>query len=230
MANDMTPQQINDLIDQKIARFAALSNKKYGDTPTDNNQLTPKRYVTSVVSGVVAIPGGSNKEIQFNNAGVFGGSPAFTLDVTSVPGFPVLTLTGTSGGATPTWVISENGTSVRRTVQGTQNTSTSAAPVSTSLTTTATDTTIFLELFTTAFRTGGSSGATGDSGAYIRRAVFKNIAGTVSLVGSIQDGFTSEDQAAWDVTFTVGGAAIAAQFTGAANNNITWDSILVAYY
>lgn len=82
----------------------------------------------------------------------------------------------------------------------------------------------FIEAKIVAQRTGGSSGTDGDSAAYIRRALYKStsMSATPTLVGSIQDGFTAEDQAGWDATFTVTGNNVAVQITGAANNNITW--------
>lgn len=79
-----------------------------------------------------------------------------------------------------------------------------------------------IEVYVTAARTGGASGTAGDSAGYIKTGVFKNVAGTVTLVGSVVNVMTSEDQAAWDVTLTVNGQNIEVRVTGASGNNITW--------
>jgi len=70
-------------------------------------------------------------------------------------------------------------------------------------------------------RTGGSSGASGDSGIYIRTARFKNVGGTVTMY-NLQTDFTSEDQFAWNGTLDVSGTSARIRVTGAANNNVTW--------
>lgn len=224
MEQNFSRDDVQKMIDDSLKKALAFQTKKYGDTPTDALQLTPKKYVTSVVAANVAQPGGPNKAIQFNNSSVLGGSPAFTLDLTSIPGFPVLTLTGTVVGQTPSWVISD-GSGVQISTQVDQELTTSATPTTITIySLNVSGTSVFIEMFTRAVRTGGSSGATGDSAGYIRRALFKNVSGTVTVVGSIQDGFTAEDQVAWDATFVISGTNIQAQFTGDTNNNITWDS------
>jgi len=70
-------------------------------------------------------------------------------------------------------------------------------------------------------RTGGSSGANGDSAIYTRTARFKNVGGTVTIQ-SLQSDFTSEDQILWNSTLDVSGTSARIRVTGAANNNITW--------
>ena len=54
-------------------------------TPTATTDLTTKAYV----DGKVTVPGGSNGQVQFNNAGVFGGDPEFVYDpVTNILTIP----------------------------------------------------------------------------------------------------------------------------------------------
>ena len=90
------------------------------------------------------------------------------------------------------------------------------------------NTTVFIEARVVARRTGGSAGSVGDSAFYILQGCFKNISGTVSLVAStILNG--GEDQSAWDLGFAISGAQAVLVGTGAANNNITWESN-VNYY
>lgn len=223
---DMTPEGIGNEIRKEvkaaIAAATAFATKKYGDTPTDALQLVPKKYVTSVVAGMPsATPGGPNGAIQFNNGSVFGGSSGLVWD-TTIPTFPFLEVTGGLSESIP------SSTAVWTLFGGTLFT-TDATPGTITAITTAAGVTTTVELYVNAYRTGGTSGSAGDSAGYIRRATYKNVAGTLSLVGSIQDGFTSEDQAAWDVTFAISGQLLQIQVTGAANNNITWDYFFKYY-
>lgn len=79
--NNMTEEQILELIRGEIKKATAFSTKKIGDTPTDDIQLVPKKYVTSVVAGIPGgTPGGANGQVQFNDAGSFGGDSGFTYD------------------------------------------------------------------------------------------------------------------------------------------------------
>lgn len=52
MAENLSRQDVQQMIDEALQRSFALPTKKYGDTPTDANQLTPQKYVSSVVSSV----------------------------------------------------------------------------------------------------------------------------------------------------------------------------------
>lgn len=76
--------------------------------------------------------------------------------------------------------------------------------------------------FVVARRTGGTAGTDDDSAAYIRSACYKDVAGTPTLVGAIQNIYTAEDQAGWDCTFVVSGTDVFVQVTGALNNNVSW--------
>ena len=73
-----------------------------------------------------------------------------------------------------------------------------------------------------AVRTGGTAGAAGDSAGYVRKALYKTVAGTTSLVGAVLDDYTAEDQAGWDCTITFSTNTLQVQVTGAVDNNITW--------
>lgn len=77
-------------------------------------------------------------------------------------------------------------------------------------------------------RTGGSAGTIGDTAFYVIQGCFKNIAGTVTLVvATILNG--GEDQVGWDCTFGIVGTQAVLIGTGAANNNITWESTISFY-
>ena len=87
---------------------------------------------------------------------------------------------------------------------------------------------VYIEARVVARRTGGSSGSTGDTAFYTIQAGFKNIAGTVTLVAAvILNG--GEDQSGWDLGFSIVGTQAVLVATGAANNNITWESSLSFY-
>lgn len=89
--------------------------------------------------------------------------------------------------------------------------------------------TVFIDAAIVARRTGGSAGSAGDSAAYVRKAAFKNISGTVSLVGSVDTTYTAEDQAGWNCGYAISGTEAVLTATGAANNAITWNSFLKYY-
>lgn len=87
---------------------------------------------------------------------------------------------------------------------------------------------VYIEARVVARRTGGSAGAAGDTAFYVIQGCFKNISGVVSLVAStITNG--GEDQAAWDIGFSIVGTQAVLVGTGAANNNITWESTVSFY-
>lgn len=93
----------------------------------------------------------------------------------------------------------------------------------------ATDRTVLIEARVLARRTGGSAGSAGDSAGYVVRGTFKNVSGTVSLVGSVNADYTAEDQSGWNCGFAVSGQEVQLIGTGAANNNITWESAIKVY-
>lgn len=107
-------------------------------------------------------------------------------------------------------------TAISGTVSTTDATATAIATVAV-----AADTTVLIGARIAGRRTGGSSGAAGDSAGYEINGVAKNIAGTVSIVAQAV-AFTAEDQAAWNVALAVSGTDILIRVTGAANNNVAW--------
>lgn len=211
----MEPQQVQKMIDESIQKALSFAAKKYGDTPTDALQLVPKKYVSSVVAGITTVPGGSDGQIQYNNSGVFGGDAKLTWNDS-------LSAFGLIGGA----LFNQTGSLGNYTQVVTSTTTTDATPVNISIFGTSTNEFgILMEAYVFAKRTGGVAGTVGDSAGYVRRAVFKNIAGVVSLVGSVQDNFTVEDQSGWDSTLAITSTNLAVQVTGAIDNNITWGVI-----
>jgi len=88
--------------------------------------------------------------------------------------------------------------------------------------TTTSDRAIFIRAEVLARRTGGSAGTNGDCAAYVIEGVYKNVGGTVTLVGALSV-TANESQAGWDATLDISTTAIRVRVTGATNNNITWD-------
>lgn len=131
--------------------------------------------------------------------------------VQPTPGNDVLQLISTTTNDDPT----------ERVLQG--RAATTDATVTTLLTVTIpASTTVMISAYVQARRTGGAAGTAEDGAAYIRRAGVKNVAGVATVIGAVQDGFTAEDQAAWDCTITFSGATALVRVTGALDNNITW--------
>lgn len=111
---------------------------------------------------------------------------------------------------------------------GAKVTTTDATPKAAQYISVPTNKTVFIDSIVVARRSGGSSGSVGDSAWYRLQGGFKNIAGTLSIIGS-NDLIGGEDQAGWNVQYASSGETIALTVTGAANNNITWETTVSAY-
>lgn len=88
--------------------------------------------------------------------------------------------------------------------------------------------TVMLDCRIVSRRTGGSSGAEGDSAFYVLTGAYKNVGGTLTGIGApaVSGG---EDQAAWSVDFTTSGAEAVVVVTGAAGNTVAWEGVLSVY-
>jgi hypothetical protein len=64
---------------------------------------------------------------------------------------------------------------------------------------------------------------------YERVALFKNDAGTLTLVGSVATPVTIESAAGWDATIAADGTAIEVNVTGANDSNIRWKCDVESY-
>lgn len=107
-------------------------------------------------------------------------------------------------------------------------TTTDATPTAAQYIAVPTNKTVFIDSIVVARRTGGSAGTTGDSAWYRLQGGFKNIAGTLSIIGA-NDLIGGEDQAGWNVQYASSGETIALTVTGAASNNVTWETTVSAY-
>lgn len=88
--------------------------------------------------------------------------------------------------------------------------------------------TVMIEARIVALRTGGSSGAEGDSAFYVLTGAYKNVGGTLTGIATpvLQGG---EDQAGWNVGFTTSGEFAVVTVLGAANNDVTWEGTISTY-
>lgn len=85
-------------------------------------------------------------------------------------------------------------------------------------------TTTLVEVTVVARRTGGSAGTAEDGAGYRILGLYKNVAGTPTLIGSLSTPFTAESQAGWNATLDVSGTNVRVRVTGAANNNVVWEA------
>lgn len=83
-------------------------------------------------------------------------------------------------------------------------------------------TTVMIIGYITARRTGGASGTAEDGAGYEFKAVYKNVAGTATIIGSATITAIGESQAGFDVTLVPSTSNVLIRVTGAANNNISW--------
>jgi hypothetical protein len=83
-------------------------------------------------------------------------------------------------------------------------------------------TTVHIVAYVEARRTGGSAGTAEDGAGYIIVGTIKNVAGTATIIGVVNNVVAQEDQVLWDATIDVTGATARIRVTGAVNNNITW--------
>lgn len=90
-------------------------------------------------------------------------------------------------------------------------------------------TSVFIEAYVVARRTGGSGGTAEDGGGYTRYWVYKTVTGTVTIIGAIGTPVTIESVAAYDVVSVVNGANVDIKVSGVANTNIDWKAWVYTY-
>jgi len=56
MINENDKKEIDKMIDDKVKKAVRFSQRKVGDTPTDDNQLTPRLYV-NLYGSIAGRPG-----------------------------------------------------------------------------------------------------------------------------------------------------------------------------
>jgi hypothetical protein len=82
------------------------------------------------------------------------------------------------------------------------------------------DTVMMIKAMVQARQTGGS-GTTGHGASYEIAATYRNIGGTVTLIGSVEK-VAAEDNASWDADFSISTTNALLRVTGEASKNITW--------
>lgn len=53
--SDEAKKEVETMIHDAITKASSFSTRKIGDTPTDNNQLTPKGYVDGIAASVIGV-------------------------------------------------------------------------------------------------------------------------------------------------------------------------------
>lgn len=89
-------------------------------------------------------------------------------------------------------------------------------------------TTVAIESIVIARRTGGASGTAEDGARYKISAVYKNVAGTATIIGSITRTI-DEDVAAYNSTFAISGGNVIITVAGPGTTNVTWHSTTRTY-
>lgn len=84
------------------------------------------------------------------------------------------------------------------------------------------NTSVLVDGFVVARRTGGSAGAANDGAGYTVQFVAKNTTGTAALIGSGTVTALGESVAGWDLTLAASAGTILVQATGAADTNVSW--------
>lgn len=87
---------------------------------------------------------------------------------------------------------------------------------------------VMLDCRIVARRTGGTSGTVGDGAFYVLTGAYKNVAGTLTGIGTPST-ISGEDQPAWAVGFTSVGTEVVVTVTGAAGNTVLWKGTLSVY-
>jgi hypothetical protein len=135
----------------------------------------------------------------------------------STPANPTYILTGsTNGGAgtTPVEIMFQN----KVTTTGAATSTVGVVPI-------PVNTTVLIQAYITARRTGGSAGTAEDGGGFIWYGTFKNVAGTATIITAPT--YTAmTDQVAWLIDYTIAAANVNVNVTGSVNNNVAWTATL----
>lgn len=190
-----------------------------------NNGLTLSTGVNDAPSGTAGAPSYSftsdlNSGIYLNSTG--------NIRISTASGDRVfINSTGLGVTATPATKFHVSDGSAEYLMKGTGAVATTDATPTTILSfTTASNFSYQVEVMCTARRTGGSAGTAGDSAGYKLFGTFKNVAGTLTQVGTTTAAHTAEDQAGMDCTLGTSGTAIVVTGTGTVNNNFNWEAIM----
>lgn len=126
-------------------------------------------------------------------------------------GSPVQRLQSTATNDDPTEIVYQNRVATTDATVTTLHTFTVPA-----------STTYAIEITVVARRTGGTAGVAEDGALYRRMAVYKNVAGVATIIGSIGGSATAESDTNWDATLDTTGATVRCRVTGNTDVNISW--------
>lgn len=134
---------------------------------------------------------------------------------------PIHAVQPTLGSAIMKLVTTSTGDDPNVTLYQNRNTTTNSTTTTLHTIATTSDTNITISGIVLARRTGGVAGTAGDVASYKIEAVYKNIGGTLTLVGG---GVTvlGESQTDWDCQVNISSSNLLIQVIGATDNNVTW--------
>jgi hypothetical protein len=177
----------------------------------------------NATTGTITLQDGTNGDFLLtpNGSGMVGinqATPAAKLHVTeSTLGNPVQTLSSVATNDDPTEVVTQG--RVATTDATVTTIQTIAIPAST---------TVAIESIVVARRTGGASGTAEDGARYRISAVYANIAGAATIIGSVTRTI-DESVPAYNATFSTSGGNVIITVAGPATTNVTWHSTTRTY-
>lgn len=132
-------------------------------------------------------------------------------------GSPVLRLSSTATNDDPAKDFQQNRLETTSNVTTTIHTVAIAAGVT------------FIEAIIEGRRTAGAGGGSNQCGVYRLMAGYKNIGGTVSIIGAITTDHSGEDDANWNATFTISGTNVLVQVLGGNAQTVSWHAHVTTY-
>lgn len=191
------------------------------DLPSVNYSCTPFPVMTCPLSNNVTIGGSCIGDSPLDTCSPFDLTNKQIIISSTLT--PVLSVQQQTIG-TLVWQITTNATNDDPTENTYQNRAATTDATQTTLHTLTipASTTLAVEARVIARRTGGSAGTAEDGAYYILNAVYKNVAGTATIIGSVGQTIVGESQAGFDATLTTSTNTVLVRVTGVANNNLTW--------
>lgn len=160
-----------------------------------------------ILGGITGVNGGTSV-----NVGIGTTTPNATLEITSPAAIEAQRIDTTATNTTNNSMEQVFQADVLTTGATQTNIQTFAVPSAT---------TFAINTMVVARRTGGSAGTAEDGGRFEIKAVFKNVAGVATQIGTTTT-VADSDQLSWNAAFVLSSGNVSVAVTGATNNNISW--------
>jgi hypothetical protein len=193
-----------------------------GASTSANNTVVLGLGASATADGAMAVGSGVTATVADS---VQIGPPAVSGTATMKFGQQIVCDEAWVGGGSTTMTINNNGDIVRSTPVSFTAMTTDATPTSMTSWMISVNTARRIQALITGRRTGGTAGATNDSGVYRLEAAVKNNGGVISI-SAIKE-VEQEDQAGWNVAVAEPGipdGSVHIYVTGAVNNNVSWEA------